>query len=59
MVSEIASFGVYKRMGFGEFFGHTRWPASGRKWNSVWESDFLSLGRITKLKKVGLDSVSS
>ena len=26
--------------------------ASGRMWNSVWESNFLSLGSITKLNKV-------
>ena len=59
MVSEIVSFGVYNRMGFGEFSGHTRCPESGRKWNSARESDFLSLGRITLLKKAELESVSS
>ena len=52
MVCEIASLEVYKRMGFGEFSSHTRWTTSGRMWNSVWESNFLSLGSITKLNKV-------
>jgi len=44
--------------GLMEFGGHVRLPARGWKWERVKESACLTLGRITELKKVGVNSVS-